>query len=164
MTAPICLLTRPEAQSRDLAADLSGVELVISPILQIVGLPADPAKLAAAPGFVFTSANALPFAGAAAGRPALCVGPQTAAAARASGFDVTEGPGDAWGCCRFWAAGARTGCIFTAGTGRAVCRLPVLPFMTSRRSRFPIPPARYLPIAARLFCPFFQHEARNCCP
>lgn len=63
MTAPICLLTRPEAQSRDLAADLSGVELVISPILRIVGLPADPAKLAAAPGFVFTSANALPFAG-----------------------------------------------------------------------------------------------------
>ncbi|WBU53531.1 uroporphyrinogen-III synthase [Paracoccus sp. SCSIO 75233] len=95
MSAPICLLTRPEPQSREIADLLPGTECVISPILRIVPLQFDEALVLSAPGFVFTSANAVPFAGPGRGRPAICVGPQTANAARSAGFQVTEGPGDA---------------------------------------------------------------------
>lgn len=97
MDAPLCLLTRPEAQSRAFAAELPGIEVLIAPILRIAPVDFDPARAEAAVGFVFTSANAVPFAGAARGRPALCVGAQTADAARAAGFAVIEGPGDAEG-------------------------------------------------------------------
>ncbi|MFV0410131.1 MAG: uroporphyrinogen-III synthase [Paracoccus sp. (in: a-proteobacteria)] len=97
MTAPLCLLTRPEALSRAFAAELPGFDCMISPILRIEALDFDTGRVAAAPGLVFTSARAVPMAGPGAGRPALCVGPQTAAAARAAGFAVTEGPGDAEG-------------------------------------------------------------------
>ncbi|SDD27369.1 uroporphyrinogen-III synthase [Paracoccus isoporae] len=97
MTAPICLLTRPEAQSCAIAAKLDGMECLISPILRIAPLRVDAARIAAAPGLIFTSVNAVPFAGPPMGRHALCVGPQTADAARAAGFDVIEGPGDAEG-------------------------------------------------------------------
>lgn len=95
MTAPICLLTRPEAQSRAFAALLPGLACVISPVLAIVAVPFDRALLETAPGLVFTSANAVQFAGPGAGRAALCVGPQTADAARAAGFVAKAGPGDA---------------------------------------------------------------------
>ncbi|MBA4492167.1 uroporphyrinogen-III synthase [Paracoccus sp. S1E-3] len=97
MTAPLCLLTRPLAQSRAFAAEIPEVECLIAPVLRIEGLPFDDARLATAPGLVFTSANAVPFAGPGQGRRALAVGPQTAAAARAAGFAVEEGPGDALG-------------------------------------------------------------------
>lgn len=97
MTAPICLLTRPEAQSRDLAAELPGVDCLISPVLRIAPVDFDADRVAAAPGLIFTSVNAVPFAGRGRGRPALCVGPQTARAAREAGFSVIEGPGDADG-------------------------------------------------------------------
>ena len=97
MSAPLCLLTRPEAQSRAFAAELPGIKALIAPILRIEPVDFDRARLQSAPGFVFTSANAVPFAGAAQGRPALCVGTQTAEAARAAGFQVTQGPGDALG-------------------------------------------------------------------
>jgi len=94
---PILLLTRPEPASRRFAAALAGLglEVVISPVLEIRPVPHDGGRLAAARGLVFTSVNAVPAAGAGRGRPAVCVGPATARAARAAGFDVTEGPGDA---------------------------------------------------------------------
>lgn len=95
MDAPLCLLTRPEAQSRAFAAELPGTEVLIAPILRIAPLPFDRAQAEAAPEVIFTSANAVPFAGEGRGRPALCVGAQTADAARAAGFAVIEGPGDA---------------------------------------------------------------------
>jgi len=97
MTAPICLLTRPHAQSVAFARDLPGIEVLIAPILRIEALPFDPARISAAPGIVFTSANAVPLAGPGKGKPALCVGPQTAEAAAAAGYEVEEGPGDAEG-------------------------------------------------------------------
>ncbi|MBT0778979.1 uroporphyrinogen-III synthase [Paracoccus sp. pheM1] len=95
--APILLLTRPEPASRRFAAGLAhlGLEVLISPVLRIRPVAHDAARLAAARGLVFTSVNAVPAAGAGRGRPAICVGPATAEAARAAGFDVTEGPGDA---------------------------------------------------------------------
>lgn len=94
---PILLLTRPEPASRRFAAefDLPGVMLVISPVLRIIPVAHDAARLSAARGLVFTSVNAVPAAGPGRGRPAICVGPATAEAAQAAGYEVTVGPGDA---------------------------------------------------------------------
>lgn len=96
-TTPTLLLTRPEPASRRFAAGLAHPDLpvVIAPVLRIVAVAHDTGRLARARGLVFTSAHAVPAAGAGRGRPAICVGPATAEAARAAGFDVTEGPGDA---------------------------------------------------------------------
>lgn len=94
---PLLLLTRPEPASHRFAAEAAGLglEVVISPILRIVPVAHDAARLAAAEGLVFTSENAVPFAGEGRGRPAICVGPRSAEVARAAGFDAVAGPGDA---------------------------------------------------------------------
>ena len=94
---PSLLLTRPEDASRRFAAGLAhlGLTVVISPVLRIVPVTHDAAALSAAAGLVFTSVHAVPAAGPGRGRPAICVGPATGQAARAAGFAVTEGPGDA---------------------------------------------------------------------
>ncbi|MDS9466245.1 uroporphyrinogen-III synthase [Paracoccus sp. MBLB3053] len=94
---PTLLLTRPEDASRRFAAGLAelGLDLLISPVLHIVPVAHDPAPLQAAKGLVFTSVHAVPHGGEGRGRPAICVGPATALAAREAGFSVTEGPGDA---------------------------------------------------------------------
>jgi len=96
---PTILLTRPAESARRFAAELAALDLpvVISPIIEIVPVAHDGDAAAVAQGLVFTSAHAVPSAGAGRGRPAICVGPATAAAARAAGFRVTEGPGDAAG-------------------------------------------------------------------
>lgn len=96
---PILLLTRPLAGSRRFAAQAAGLGLrcVISPLMRIEPVAHDSARLAAAKGLVFTSEHAIAAAGPGRGRPALCVGDRTAAVARAAGYDVTEGPGDAVG-------------------------------------------------------------------
>lgn len=92
---PPLLLTRPLPDSRRFAGSMPGWPTVISPILRIVPVPHDGARLAAAPGLVFTSAHAVAAAGPGGGRLALCVGGRTAQVARAAGFDVTEGQGTA---------------------------------------------------------------------
>ncbi|TRW99508.1 uroporphyrinogen-III synthase [Paracoccus sp. M683] len=92
------LLTRPQPDSERFAALLpEDVPVVISPILRIQPVLHDADRLARAPGLVFTSAHAVGSAGPGRGRPALCVGPRTAALARQAGFEVTEGSGDAQG-------------------------------------------------------------------
>lgn len=92
---PPLLLTRPEADARRFAALLPGWPAVIAPILRIEPVAHDAQALAEAPGLVFTSAHAVPAAGVGRGRPAICVGGHTGAAARAAGFAVTEGEGTA---------------------------------------------------------------------
>lgn len=94
---PVVLLTRPEAAARRFAAGLAGlaVEPVIAPLMRIEPVRHDAARLLAARRLVLTSVHAVPAAGPGAGRLAFCVGPATAAAARAAGFEVIEGPGDA---------------------------------------------------------------------
>lgn len=96
---PTILLTRPAESARRFAAELAalGLPVVISPIIRIVPVAHDEGVAAAAQGLIFTSAHAVPAAGTGRGRPAICVGPATAAVARAAGFRVTEGPGDAAG-------------------------------------------------------------------
>lgn len=93
---PLLLLTRPEAESRSVAARI-GAEAIIAPILRIVPVAHDAAALRRAPGLVFTSAHAVAAAGPGDGRPAICVGERTARAAQEAGFAVTVGPGDAAG-------------------------------------------------------------------
>ncbi|SMO79535.1 uroporphyrinogen-III synthase [Paracoccus laeviglucosivorans] len=94
---PSLLLTRPQRAAERFAARVAGLglDVVISPILRIVPVAHDADLLRNAQGLVLTSVNAIPAAGPGRGRPAICVGPATAKAARAAGFDVTEGPGDA---------------------------------------------------------------------
>lgn len=94
---PVVLITRPRTAALRFAAQIAGLGLptVIAPLMRIVPLAHDRAAVAAARGLVFTSENAVPYAGQGRGRPAICVGPRTAAAARAAGFAVREGGGDA---------------------------------------------------------------------
>lgn len=58
-------------------------------------LPFDPAAFDGAAGLVLTSANAVAAVAGLRGLPAWCVGPGTAAAARAAGFQARESGGDA---------------------------------------------------------------------
>lgn len=99
---PTLLLTRPRAQSEGFARafrETFGQDwpVVISPLIEIVHLPATvPGDVG---GVLFTSQHAVAALSGSklpARLPAWCVGPRTAAAARASGFDVQAGaPGDA---------------------------------------------------------------------
>jgi uroporphyrinogen-III synthase len=95
---PTILLTRPEAQSRDLAARLGaqvGVPILVSPILEIAPVPF---ALPVTPRFlVLTSAHAAEAARRAglAGLPAFCVGDRTGEAAAAAGLRPRSASGDA---------------------------------------------------------------------
>lgn len=155
MTAPLCLLTRPLAQSVAFAAEMPGVDCLIAPILRIEALPFDAAQLAAAPGLIFTSANAVPFAGPGQGRPALVVGPQTAAAARAAGFAVEEGPGDALGMLPL--LDGRAGWLHLHGRHRARV-LPTLGIAVYDQVAQPLPDAARAALADRraLILPLFS--------
>jgi uroporphyrinogen-III synthase len=97
-TRPIILLTRPEAQSRDLAARLRAqidVPILVSPILEIAPvtftLPITPRFL------ILTSVHAAEAARAAglSGLPAFCVGDRTAEAAAEAGLLPRSAAGDA---------------------------------------------------------------------
>lgn len=94
---PTLLLTRPAEASRHFAASVADLALpvVISPVLRIVPVAHDRAAIEAARVLVFTSVHGVAAAPEGRGRRAVCVGPATARAARAAGYDVTEGPGDA---------------------------------------------------------------------
>ncbi len=155
MTAPLCLLTRSLAQSQAFAAELPSVECLIAPILRIEALAFDAARVAAAPGLIFTSANAVPFAGAARGRPALVVGPQTALAARAAGFVVQEGPGDALGMLPLLAG--REGWLHLHGRHRARA-LPVEGIAVYDQIAQPLSAAAQAALAGarRLILPLFS--------
>lgn len=94
---PTLLLTRPVDDSRRFAALLPDLPALISPVIRIEPVPHDAQALAAARVLVFTSGHAIAAAGPGRGRRAYCVGPRTAELARAAGFDVVQGPGDAEG-------------------------------------------------------------------
>ncbi|MFC2970020.1 uroporphyrinogen-III synthase [Acidimangrovimonas pyrenivorans] len=98
---PVLLLTRPQAQSERFARAVTerlgdGVEIVISPLLEIRDRDAD---LPQAPrGLIFTSENGVRAYARRVSRrdlPVWCVGDRTAAAARAAGFAAGSAGGDA---------------------------------------------------------------------
>ncbi len=102
MTRPPVIVTRAQPGAAETAARLTelGYPALVSPALELVAAPdvdlPDPASCS---GLVFTSANGVRFFTERTpdrSRPAWCVGPATAAAARAAGFcDVHESAGDA---------------------------------------------------------------------
>lgn len=101
---PVLLLTRPLAQSERYAAEalsrLGPLQVLIAPLMEIrpVPLRLEPAGFA---GLIFTSENGVAQFCAQSrlrDRPVWCVGPRTAAAAAAAGFEVRSdgaGGGDA---------------------------------------------------------------------
>ncbi|PIE07825.1 MAG: uroporphyrinogen-III synthase [Rhodobacterales bacterium] len=92
---PTLLLTRPEAQSRQMAATFAGrAEVVISPIMEIRPTGAA-VSLAGVAGVILTSANAVRFAPPLESIKAHCVGLRTAEAARAAGAEVVTVAPDA---------------------------------------------------------------------
>lgn len=85
---PTLVLTRPEAQSRDIAARLgAGLRVIISPVMRIAASGECP-NVSPFAGVVLTSANAVPFSPDLRGKPVWCVGEKTADAARAAGAVV----------------------------------------------------------------------------
>ncbi|KPQ05986.1 MAG: uroporphyrinogen-III synthase HemD [Rhodobacteraceae bacterium HLUCCA12] len=100
MSLSLLLLTRPRAQSlrfaRRCQSEWPPHRCLIAPLTEIVPLSFDPSSLHDADALVLTSPNAVPAVAGMAGQvPAWCVGPGTAAAARAAGFTVHVAGGDA---------------------------------------------------------------------
>ncbi|MGC1505521.1 MAG: uroporphyrinogen-III synthase [Sulfitobacter sp.] len=92
MDKPALLLTRPRDSAERFAARLSvqamqGVLTCISPLLEIEPTGSIP-DLTDANGVIFTSARAVEIAPAGIGRPAFCVGAQTAKAADKAGWSI----------------------------------------------------------------------------
>jgi uroporphyrinogen-III synthase len=84
---PTLVLTRPEAQSRELAAALPGLPVVTAPVMEITatGAAVDLGRYA---GVILTSANGVAEGPDLHGIRAYCVGKRTAEAARACGAEV----------------------------------------------------------------------------
>lgn len=96
---PTVLVTRPQPAAGSFAERLRGMGLrtLVAPLMRIAPVAHDAAAVDAARGLVFTSVHGVAAAGKGRGRPAFCVGGATAEAARAAGYIVTTGPGDAAG-------------------------------------------------------------------
>jgi uroporphyrinogen-III synthase len=99
---PTIIVTRPDLQAREFSGQIrerfhDSVEVIVSPILEIMNLPLS-VEPEAYQTFIFTSANgvrAFAASPALAGRTAYCVGKRTGAEARKVGFNVVIGKGDA---------------------------------------------------------------------
>lgn len=88
---PLLVLTRPQAQSQEIAEKLGGgTRVVVSPVMRIEPLGSS-LDIRAYSGLIFTSANALGALDASLDlqrKPTYCVGERTADAARLRGADV----------------------------------------------------------------------------
>ena len=112
MSAGAVLLTRPEPESREIAAALAPVPVLIWPLTRIEYLAAE---LPAAAALVFTSRHGVAgyfAAGGDTGLPAFCVGPATRAAAAAAGLGPCTDAGGQ--------AGRLAGMVAAAGHRRAL--------------------------------------------
>ncbi|GAB5449361.1 uroporphyrinogen-III synthase [Gymnodinialimonas sp.] len=81
---PTLLLTRPRLASERFATGVQGADVVIAPLMEIIGTGTDIA-LDGVAGLILTSEAVVPFLPRTA-LPAYCVGPRTATAACAAGF------------------------------------------------------------------------------
>ncbi len=92
------LLTRPEKSAERFAARLSdgaraAVDVVISPLMRIE--PTGAAWNREVDAVIFSSVNGVAYAGSGGGRPAYCIGSQTAKAAKQANWHVLETAGTA---------------------------------------------------------------------
>jgi uroporphyrinogen-III synthase len=79
-------MTRPRAASERFAKGIEGAEVVICPLMEIVGTGAQ-VDLGGVAALILTSENAVPFLPRTP-LPAYCVGPRTAEAAQEAGFEA----------------------------------------------------------------------------
>lgn len=113
---PTLLLTRPARQSERFASEFRarfGADwpVVISPLSRL-DLLSPQIELQGVAGLIFTSETGVAGFARLNGRrdlPVFCVGPRTAAAARAAGFDAKDGPGDATGLTQLILASGHRG-------------------------------------------------------
>lgn len=156
--APVVLITRPDPAARRFAAQVEalGLRHVMAPLLRIVAVPHDAQAVRDAKGLVFTSENGVRFAGPGQGRPAWCVGPRTAEAARKAGYDVTEGPGDAAGLIPL-IGNLGAGWLHPHGA-HVAARLPVPGLVVYDQQALPLPPegAALLQGRAPVILPLFS--------
>jgi len=94
MVLPTLLLTRPRKSAHAFAVTLdplvcARVHIVIAPLIEIVATAA-PVSMQGVRGVIFTSANGVIFGPPAQGLTAFCVGEQTAATARAQGWQAQQ--------------------------------------------------------------------------
>ncbi len=138
MVAHPVIITRAEPGASETAARIQaeGFRPIVSPMLRLQSVAADP-DLTGIQNLVFTSANGVRFfleamggmTGEAAGLTAWCVGPATAAAANAAGFELlVAGDGNADDLAARILAEGREGDGFlhvanTAAAGNLVARL-----------------------------------------
>jgi uroporphyrinogen-III synthase len=155
------LLFRPEAEATGFAAALEArwpgrFRAVPAPPFAIEPLPAA-IDLEGVQGLAFSSAHAvavLAARGAPAGLPAWCVGPRTAAAARAAGLEAVSADGDVSALARLVAAAWRPGAgavLYLRGrhaAGDLAARLRAAGVAVRERVVYD-QPARPLPAAAR---------------
>ena len=127
------LVTRPEPDAAALRAQLIGMghEVLIEPLLQVLFPLLQPGDidLEEAQALVATSRNGVralaqsPFLSAAVGLPIYCVGPGTAATARALGFEIVlAAPSDARALLEFVAENAQVNggsLVYLAGETKA---------------------------------------------
>ncbi|WP_224816370.1 uroporphyrinogen-III synthase [Hasllibacter sp. MH4015] len=81
---PTLLLTRPRASAERFAEGIEGAQIVIAPLMEIVGTGAE-VPLEGAAALILTSESAVRFLPK-SDLPAYCVGPRTAKAAEDAGF------------------------------------------------------------------------------
>ncbi len=168
-TRPTLLLTRPAAASARFARDFAarfGAEwpVVIAPLMETVFL-SPPLSAGPFAGVILTSETAV---GAYArltddrSPPAWCVGPRTAAAAQAAGFQARQGPGDAAGLARLLAAERHGVWLWPRGrdvatdlTGVGPAIQPLIVY-EQRPSDLPPPALALLAGAAPVILPLFS--------
>ncbi|WP_011457194.1 uroporphyrinogen-III synthase [Jannaschia sp. CCS1] len=83
---PTLLLTRPRPASERFARGLEGADIIIAPLMEIVGTGAE-IDLAGVHGLILTSQAAVPFVPQTT-LPAYCVGARTTAVARGAGISA----------------------------------------------------------------------------
>lgn len=81
---PTLLLTRPRAASERFAEGLGNIDVIIAPLMEILGT-GEPVSLTGAQGVILTSEAAVPFLPATS-LPVYCVGQRTAATAQEADF------------------------------------------------------------------------------
>jgi uroporphyrinogen-III synthase len=144
------LILRPEPGASDSAAraEALGLEPVTAPIFVVRPLAWDPPAPGSVDAVLLTSANAIRHGGDGLrqfiGLPCYCVGPATAAAARAAGFgDVRVGPSDGEAAVAMMVADGLASALHLSGRDHVGLADPAI--RLERRLVYAAEPVRVLP-------------------
>lgn len=148
MTAVLILRPEPGASDSAARAEALGLEPVTVPIFVVRPLAWDPPAPGAVDAVLLTSANAIRHGGDGlrqfTGLPCYCVGPATAAAARAAGFgDIRVGPSDGEAAVAMMVADGLASALHLSGRDHVGLADPAL--RLERRLVYAAEPVRVLP-------------------